>query len=1239
MSQIESGDAPTPGRIKVLSRMERIRQANKMLADTLPEGPDSVECTSKDDKENPKPGLNDESRIITCKNSSCGNALVLNQRSKNTHEIQCLSDTELHNKSGVMYPFLCHVVQYEKATYQKNTKRATSRVQRKGLSSSNSVHFLHPKDTGAQTASDKICQKCLDWFMSQPLHKKLGILSSNSVSYFPQLLAEIERKGGIHKVFCHWDQLQNEYLVSLIRKRKANRHDIGNNHVSIKSAIDEILYCDTSIMKNLRKAEQRCTKAFTTMYNDFNTFSRSITFLPSWVGSNNFLRDISVISHGQFFSKYPADWVRKEEFLKHNPWERRVGNRRSFANLMFEVDWYACDNRHTFSELLVHRIELCIWRAWILEMSCNSKIAKNKSKRQKLELYLAKLCDKQKFLLDYMTLKNAWHQKLTPHYRTILIKRSRLSSIFKPRGRDRELLSYYSRKIGEKYHLRKVRPLFLLMDVIVNFVFQMPKDVPYFLFLPLTKIDTLYDVLSKRTIPVFLEIFAEIQETELINDKFVMDKALVANKPSKSAKKKKKKKDKRRKEQLRKDMMRYLKENIICTRILQGVYKIHEIDNEKKVEDGAEVCSYKNRIESDEARNSTLCPTKTNSTDEVSQMQVKLYPHGGNVATDKHCQASFEDKSQNYLQISRKVSKSGSIFSVDSLSTASPDNEFDISRPTLKRRSRSVSRFDKNENTKSLTPKLTVGSSSSISNFPKYRNAKCQTLAPVSNEEHECQLKKQNEALRQQLHMLQSKIETLYLEKRDLQAEREVYRYELSSYKEAVSALRASGCVPPKAALLPSQQMSAPSGQLQHGPLAINNDGLPRGTASSTAELENQLTVEIEAFVRCVRADADDRLLAFMTALRRCTSAVHSLWPRAQVKVYGSFATGFQLPRSDLDLLISLPHVQRQEVGEAGGTLEGRNAIKETWQQELSRCLKECAWVFHETVQCHGNAVPIITLATRPLGGQGLKGKAYSIRCDISLFQESHKGLQTNRYLQSLTRQLSPLIPLVLVMKEFLSQQGFLTSFTGGLSSYGLVLLVSRFLQSIVENDLDGFSNYSLGGLLLAFLDHLGNRFDPASTGISVHNCCYLDRLKRRQAYVVKGASAGNGGTENLPHASDDGRAISECDNMHQHSRVYGYDPHKFDPLHIEDPLLPTNNVGRNCFRINYILRACSDALSKILSEGPSKVCTRASEFSCLQSMMIIPKSFIETSTQDYKPLVLSADHLAQHNRAADSQL
>ncbi len=37
--------------------------------------------------------------------------------------------------------------------------------------------------------------------------------------------------------------------------------------------------------------------------------------------------------------------------------------------------------------------------------------------------------------------------------------------------------------------------------------------------------------------------------------------------------------------------------------------------------------------------------------------------------------------------------------------------------------------------------------------------------------------------------------------------------------------------------------------------------------------------------------------------------------------------------------------------------------------------------------------------------------------------------------------------------------------------------------------------------------------------------------------------------------------------------KPYDYDPHKFDPVYIEDPLRPANNVGRNCFRIMQLRR------------------------------------------------------------------
>jgi hypothetical protein len=37
------------------------------------------------------------------------------------------------------------------------------------------------------------------------------------------------------------------------------------------------------------------------------------------------------------------------------------------------------------------------------------------------------------------------------------------------------------------------------------------------------------------------------------------------------------------------------------------------------------------------------------------------------------------------------------------------------------------------------------------------------------------------------------------------------------------------------------------------------------------------------------------------------------------------------------------------------------------------------------------------------------------------------------------------------------------------------------------------------------------------------------------------------------------------------------YVPYKFDPLFIEDPLAPGNNVGRNCFRVLQVQRSWSE--------------------------------------------------------------
>jgi DNA polymerase sigma len=78
----------------------------------------------------------------------------------------------------------------------------------------------------------------------------------------------------------------------------------------------------------------------------------------------------------------------------------------------------------------------------------------------------------------------------------------------------------------------------------------------------------------------------------------------------------------------------------------------------------------------------------------------------------------------------------------------------------------------------------------------------------------------------------------------------------------------------------------------------------------------------------------------------------------------------------------------------------------------------------------------------------------------------------------------------------------------------------------------------------LGFLDFYGNHFDPRSCGISLRRRCYFNRTSSDASFF----------------------------------------PPQFDPLYIEDPLQPGNNVGRNCFRVYLIQRVWSDALRALTS-------------------------------------------------------
>ncbi len=120
--------------------------------------------------------------------------------------------------------------------------------------------------------------------------------------------------------------------------------------------------------------------------------------------------------------------------------------------------------------------------------------------------------------------------------------------------------------------------------------------------------------------------------------------------------------------------------------------------------------------------------------------------------------------------------------------------------------------------------------------------------------------------------------------------------------------------------------------------------------------------------------------------------------------------------------------------------------------------------------------------------------------------------------------------------------------------------MVTRYIQ---EQDLQLMD---AGSLVMGCLDFYGNVFDPRLVGISVSNGGQYFRRPHYQASPIQ---------ENPNHL------IRRHSFQHQQERNVNSAPNRpftFDPLFVEDPTSPGNNVGRNSFRINQVQRAFSDA-------------------------------------------------------------
>ncbi|KAL7548609.1 hypothetical protein ACHAWF_011881 [Thalassiosira exigua] len=158
--------------------------------------------------------------------------------------------------------------------------------------------------------------------------------------------------------------------------------------------------------------------------------------------------------------------------------------------------------------------------------------------------------------------------------------------------------------------------------------------------------------------------------------------------------------------------------------------------------------------------------------------------------------------------------------------------------------------------------------------------------------------------------------------------------------------------------------------------------------------MQSRLSKDVTRYMQTLKSQLKKNEPRRLWALKQLEVAVKALWPRAQIKMYGSHVTKLCLPSSDMDFVISLPAVHKNAPAMAPGDLEGRNAIVETNQKVLARKLKSESWIDQRSLKViERTAVPVIKVSTKD-------SRSRVVQLDLSFDAKEHHGLEALKMIQ-----------------------------------------------------------------------------------------------------------------------------------------------------------------------------------------------------------------------------------------------
>lgn len=345
------------------------------------------------------------------------------------------------------------------------------------------------------------------------------------------------------------------------------------------------------------------------------------------------------------------------------------------------------------------------------------------------------------------------------------------------------------------------------------------------------------------------------------------------------------------------------------------------------------------------------------------------------------------------------------------------------------------------------------------------------------------------------------------------------------------------------------------------------------------------------------------------------TNSLHCKEKKAEVLLFGSYATGLAVPSiSDLDLVISVTsEAERKSPSEIRGKYWRTQLFAMQNNERLLAALR-CRLLGFKLKHVPGvENLKILDSATMPVikfeyllemqGGGAKEGAALpppgsqpereAFKVDLTFGNTDHHGTKVVDFVNKLKPQFPGLPEVLLFLKQLLFKHGLNDPFSGGLSSFSLILMVfSSLARSYHVHDArrvvkktEGAergaekSVPNCGVLLLDFLELFGNNFSPPRDGILFQEFQPPTPLSRNSSTSVAGRDVESAFAQ--PSPSHELPIVS--------SVIYvGARPqqqHQGDVAVFLDPLNPENNVARASFRFTEVQQLFSVTLAKLKAQ------------------------------------------------------